>query len=209
MKPKSKYVFGRNSTNHVWRQQNEDYKLKCTIPTVKFRGGSIMVWGCFSSSGGKKWEAKVVEHGSSVLFANGAQRTLPKIKIKRGSDGAYMFKFNGVCNFALDFSYNPKSEQDCDGTATEVVFITSKPLKFVGEVFVPHGESYGCLKNVPGDLTFGDEDERLVSEVQLSPVDTCCPTADKGYCMVIECSGDEMSFCEAETRCRVRGIPMA
>ncbi|KAF2343723.1 hypothetical protein FHG87_025521 [Trinorchestia longiramus] len=44
-------LFGRNSTNHVWRQQNEEYKPKCTIPTVKFGGGSIMVWGCFSSSG--------------------------------------------------------------------------------------------------------------------------------------------------------------
>ncbi|KAF2357177.1 Homeobox domain-like [Trinorchestia longiramus] len=44
-------LFGRNGTNHVWRQQNDKYKPKCTIPTVKFGGGSIMVWGCFSSSG--------------------------------------------------------------------------------------------------------------------------------------------------------------
>ncbi|KAF2344784.1 Transposase Tc1-like [Trinorchestia longiramus] len=36
---------------HVWRQQNEVYKQKCTISTVKFGGSSIMVWGCFSSSG--------------------------------------------------------------------------------------------------------------------------------------------------------------
>ncbi|KAF2358099.1 Transposase Tc1-like [Trinorchestia longiramus] len=43
-------LFGRNSTNHVWRQQNEEYKPKCTIPTVEFESGSIMVWGCFSSS---------------------------------------------------------------------------------------------------------------------------------------------------------------
>ncbi|KAF2358526.1 Transposase Tc1-like, partial [Trinorchestia longiramus] len=43
--------FGRNNTNYVWRQQSEEYKPKCTIPTVKFGGGSIMVLGCFSSSG--------------------------------------------------------------------------------------------------------------------------------------------------------------
>ncbi|KAF2347603.1 Transposase Tc1-like [Trinorchestia longiramus] len=44
-------LFGRNSTNYVWRQQSKAYKPKYTIPTVKFGGGSIMVWGCFSSSG--------------------------------------------------------------------------------------------------------------------------------------------------------------
>ncbi|KAF2344221.1 hypothetical protein FHG87_025023 [Trinorchestia longiramus] len=35
-------MFGGNKT---------EYKPKCTITTVKFGGGSIMVWGCFSSSG--------------------------------------------------------------------------------------------------------------------------------------------------------------
>ncbi|KAF2345014.1 Transposase Tc1-like [Trinorchestia longiramus] len=44
-------LFGKNSTNHVWRQRNEEYKPKCTIPTVKFGGISIMLWGCFNSSG--------------------------------------------------------------------------------------------------------------------------------------------------------------
>ncbi|KAF2348859.1 hypothetical protein FHG87_020384 [Trinorchestia longiramus] len=44
-------LFWRNSTNHVWRQQNEEDKPKCTIPTVEFEGDSIMVWGYFSSSG--------------------------------------------------------------------------------------------------------------------------------------------------------------
>ncbi|KAF2357347.1 Transposase Tc1-like [Trinorchestia longiramus] len=38
-------LFGRNSTTHVWRQQNEEYKPKCTIPTIKFGGGSIMIEG--------------------------------------------------------------------------------------------------------------------------------------------------------------------
>jgi transposase len=44
-------LFGRNSTNHIWRKKGEAYAPKCTIPTVKFGGGSIMVWGCFCSSG--------------------------------------------------------------------------------------------------------------------------------------------------------------
>ena len=36
-------LFGLNAKHHVWRKSG-------TIPTVK-RGGSIMLWGCFSVAG--------------------------------------------------------------------------------------------------------------------------------------------------------------
>ena len=36
-------LFGLNAKHHVWRKPG-------TIPTVK-HGGSIMLWGCFSSAG--------------------------------------------------------------------------------------------------------------------------------------------------------------
>lgn len=44
-------LFGRNSATRVWRKDGSAYNNKNTIPTVKFGGGSIMVWGCFSSKG--------------------------------------------------------------------------------------------------------------------------------------------------------------
>ncbi len=44
-------LFGNNTTRHVWRRNGSAYDPKNTIPTVKFGGGSIMVWGCFSSHG--------------------------------------------------------------------------------------------------------------------------------------------------------------
>ena len=43
-------LFGRNSINHVWREDEHAFKKK-TIPTVKFGCGSIMVWGCASANG--------------------------------------------------------------------------------------------------------------------------------------------------------------
>jgi transposase len=44
-------LFGNNYNNMVWREPNSAYKQKNTVPTVKHGGGSIMIWGCFSSAG--------------------------------------------------------------------------------------------------------------------------------------------------------------
>ncbi len=43
-------LFGINSTRRVWGKKDE-YNPKNTIPTVKHRGGNIMLWGCFSAKG--------------------------------------------------------------------------------------------------------------------------------------------------------------
>uniref|UniRef100_A0A9J7ZAG4 Transposase Tc1-like domain-containing protein n=1 Tax=Cyprinus carpio carpio TaxID=630221 RepID=A0A9J7ZAG4_CYPCA len=44
-------LFGINSTRRVWRERNADYDLKNTFPTVKHRGGNILLWGCFYAKG--------------------------------------------------------------------------------------------------------------------------------------------------------------
>ena len=44
-------IFGHNTKRYVWRKKNTAHHQKNTIPTVKHGGGSIMLWGCFSSAG--------------------------------------------------------------------------------------------------------------------------------------------------------------
>ena len=44
-------LFGHNYGDHVWRKDGKAFSPKNTVPTVKFGGGSIMIWGCFSVKG--------------------------------------------------------------------------------------------------------------------------------------------------------------
>ena len=44
-------LFGLNAKRYVWRKTNTAHHPEHTIPTVKHGGGSIMLWGCFSSAG--------------------------------------------------------------------------------------------------------------------------------------------------------------
>ena len=44
-------LFGLKPKHYIWRKPNTAHHPKNTIPTVKYGGGSIMLWGCFSSAG--------------------------------------------------------------------------------------------------------------------------------------------------------------
>ncbi|KAG2458520.1 TC1A transposase, partial [Polypterus senegalus] len=44
-------LFSVNARCHVWRKPGTAHHQANTIPTVKHGGGSIMLWGCFSTAG--------------------------------------------------------------------------------------------------------------------------------------------------------------
>lgn len=44
-------IFGSDGREYCWKRQGETLKDAHIKPTVKFGGGSIFVWGCFTSSG--------------------------------------------------------------------------------------------------------------------------------------------------------------
>ncbi len=44
-------LFGRCVSRYIWRKTNTAFHKKNIIPTVEHGCGSVMVWGCFASSG--------------------------------------------------------------------------------------------------------------------------------------------------------------
>ncbi|KAI4884115.1 hypothetical protein NFI96_032765 [Prochilodus magdalenae] len=43
--------FGRCVSHYIWRKSNTAFQKENITPTVKYGGGSVMVWGCFAASG--------------------------------------------------------------------------------------------------------------------------------------------------------------
>lgn len=44
-------MFRSDGKTMVWRTTTEEFDPKCTVPTVKHGGGSVMIWGCFARNG--------------------------------------------------------------------------------------------------------------------------------------------------------------
>uniref|UniRef100_A0A8C6PBJ9 Transposase n=1 Tax=Nothobranchius furzeri TaxID=105023 RepID=A0A8C6PBJ9_NOTFU len=48
-------LFGRQRSRYIWRRSHTAFQTNNIIPTVKYGGGSVMVWGCFAASGTGKF----------------------------------------------------------------------------------------------------------------------------------------------------------
>ncbi|KAK7576331.1 hypothetical protein V9T40_001250 [Parthenolecanium corni] len=44
-------LFGSDGRGYVWRKKNSELEAKNLLPTVKFGGGKVLVWGCMAAKG--------------------------------------------------------------------------------------------------------------------------------------------------------------
>ena len=73
-------LFGRNTSNHVWRKKETAYQPNNTIPMVKFACSTVLLWGCFASNG--VGEMEIIEGKmnalkyQNILFRNLLRRAI-------------------------------------------------------------------------------------------------------------------------------------
>lgn len=80
-------LFGHNQKRFTWRKKNTAFHQKNILPTVKFGGGSIMLWGCVASSGTGnivKVEGRMDSNQYQQILQNNVKESVQKLKLRRG-----------------------------------------------------------------------------------------------------------------------------
>ncbi|KAK3509481.1 hypothetical protein QTP70_035136 [Hemibagrus guttatus] len=79
-------LFGSSVFHYVWRKSNTAFQKKNIIPTVKYGGGSVMVWGCFAASGPGRLAVINGSMNSAVyqkILKENARPSVCDLKLKR------------------------------------------------------------------------------------------------------------------------------
>ncbi|KAL0170480.1 hypothetical protein M9458_035076, partial [Cirrhinus mrigala] len=79
-------LFGINSTRRVWRKKKDEYNPKNTIPTMKHRGGNIMLWGFSAKGTGRLDRIKGMMDGAMYckILGNNLLPSIRALKMGRG-----------------------------------------------------------------------------------------------------------------------------
>ncbi|KAI4873949.1 hypothetical protein NFI96_010170 [Prochilodus magdalenae] len=80
-------LFGHNKGRYAWRKKNTALQEKHLLPTVKFGGGSIMLWGCVASTGTGnlvKVEGRMDSNQYQQILETNVQESVTKLKLRRG-----------------------------------------------------------------------------------------------------------------------------
>ena len=62
-------IYGSDGRNYYWKRPGEQLQLHHIKPTVKFGGGSIIVWGCITSQG-IGYLCQINGHMNAELYQN-------------------------------------------------------------------------------------------------------------------------------------------
>lgn len=76
-------LFGHNKRRYGCRQKNTAFQEKHLLPTVKFGGGSIMLWGCVASAGTGnlvKVEGRMDSTQYQQILENNVQESVTKLR---------------------------------------------------------------------------------------------------------------------------------
>ena len=83
-------LFGHNKGRYAWRQKNTAFQEKHLLPTVKYGGGSIMLWGC-----GAVWpvlgnlvkvEGRMDSTQYQQILENNVQESVTQVEVMPGLD---------------------------------------------------------------------------------------------------------------------------
>lgn len=80
-------LFGHNQKRYAWRKKNTAFEEKNLLPTVKFGGGSIMLWGCVASTGTGnlvKVEGRMDSVQYQQILEKNVKESVKKLKLRRG-----------------------------------------------------------------------------------------------------------------------------
>lgn len=72
-------LFGHNKGHYAWRKKSTAFQEKHLLPTVKYGGGSIMLWGCVASAG----TGNLVKVEGHIVSADPGE-SVTKLKLRRG-----------------------------------------------------------------------------------------------------------------------------
>ncbi|KAI4900260.1 hypothetical protein NFI96_002266 [Prochilodus magdalenae] len=80
-------LFGHNKGRYAWRKKTTALQEKHLLPTVKFGGGSVMLWGCVASAGTGnlvKVEGRMDSNQYQQILETNVQESVTKLKLRRG-----------------------------------------------------------------------------------------------------------------------------
>ena len=93
-------MFGNDGKNYVKRRNGERLSVKCTKKTVKFGGGSVMVFGMFSSQGTTPLVRLPIRVNAQIYKKNIVEDHVVPIIENSGIDGATFMQDNAPCHKA-------------------------------------------------------------------------------------------------------------